>query len=223
MVQGCQELLTSMPTAFPNLIDGRTVDSADRVSDVNPSNVNDIVGEFARGTTTDVEAAIAAAKGAFAKWSQSTPQERFDVLDRAGTEILARKEELGRLLSREQGKPLADGIGEAGRAGAIFKFFAEQYGAAQRQNTYCYVGVLTPDVGEKLLAAEDAAGGPHEVFEKAELGRGQVHLPAGAADAASLRGQARGHRRGAPGRRCAGWPGAAPLSRGPSVRARRKA
>ena len=113
-----------MPTAFPNLIDGRTVDSADRVSDVNPSNVLDIVGEFARGTTTDVEAAIAAAKGAFSKWSQSTPQERFDVLDRAGTEILARKEELGRLLSREQGKPLADGIGEAGRAGAIFKFFA---------------------------------------------------------------------------------------------------
>ena len=113
-----------MPTAFPNLIDGRTVDSADRVSDVNPSNVHDIVGEFARGTTTDVEAAIAAAKGAFPKWSQSTPQERFDVLDRAGTEILARKEELGRLLSREQGKPLADGIGEAGRAGAIFKFFA---------------------------------------------------------------------------------------------------
>ena len=53
-----------------------------------------------------------------------TPQERFDILDRAGTEILARKEELGRQLSRENGKPLADGIGEAGRAGYIFKFFA---------------------------------------------------------------------------------------------------
>jgi len=113
-----------MPTAFPNLIDGRPVDSTDRVPDVNPSNVTDIVGEFARGTAKDVEVAIAAAKAAFAKWSQSTPQERFDILDRAGTEILARKEELGRLLSREQGKPLADGIGEAGRAGAIFKFFA---------------------------------------------------------------------------------------------------
>ena len=46
------------------------------------------------------------------------------MLDRAGTEILARKDELGRLLSREQGKPLADGIGEAARAGYIFKFFA---------------------------------------------------------------------------------------------------
>jgi aldehyde dehydrogenase (NAD+) len=113
-----------MPTAFPNLIDGRPVDSTDRVPDVNPSNVTDIVGEFARGTAKDVEVAIAAARAAFPKWSQSTPQERFDILDRAGTEILARKEELGRLLSREQGKPLADGIGEAGRAGAIFKFFA---------------------------------------------------------------------------------------------------
>jgi aldehyde dehydrogenase (NAD+) len=113
-----------MPTAFPNLIDGRPVDSTDRVPDVNPSNVTDIVGEFARGTAKDVEVAIAAARAAFPKWSSSTPQERFDILDRAGTEILARKEELGRLLSREQGKPLADGIGEAGRAGAIFKFFA---------------------------------------------------------------------------------------------------
>jgi alpha-ketoglutaric semialdehyde dehydrogenase len=113
-----------MPTAFPNLIDGRPVDSTDRVPDVNPSNVTDIVGEFARGTAKDVEVAIAAAKAAFPKWSHSTPQERFDILDRAGTEILARKEELGRLLSREQGKPLADGIGEAGRAGAIFKYFA---------------------------------------------------------------------------------------------------
>ena len=67
------------------------------------------------------------------KWSQSTPQQRFDVLDRAGTEILARKDELGRLLSREQGKPLADGIGEAARAGAIFKFFAGEARARRRR------------------------------------------------------------------------------------------
>jgi len=72
----------------------------------------------------ELDQAIAAARDAFKKWSRTTPQERFDILDRAGTEILARKDELGRLLSREQGKPLADGIGEAGRAGYIFKFFA---------------------------------------------------------------------------------------------------
>jgi aldehyde dehydrogenase (NAD+) len=51
-------------------------------------------------------------------------QERSDILDRIGTEILARKEELGKLLTREEGKTIAEGIGEATRAGAIFKFFA---------------------------------------------------------------------------------------------------
>jgi alpha-ketoglutaric semialdehyde dehydrogenase len=109
---------------FPNVIDGKPVESTDRTTDRNPSNLADIIGEFARGSNAEADAAVAAARGAFGKWSRTTPQERFDILDRAGTEILARKDELGRLLSREQGKPLADGIGEAARAGAIFKFFA---------------------------------------------------------------------------------------------------
>jgi aldehyde dehydrogenase (NAD+) len=113
-----------MTTTYPNLIDGRRVDSTERVPDINPSNTADIVGEFARATTAELNDAINAARQAFAKWSRTTPQERFDVLDKAGTEILARKDELGRMLAREQGKPLADGIGEAARAGMIFKFFA---------------------------------------------------------------------------------------------------
>jgi alpha-ketoglutaric semialdehyde dehydrogenase len=111
-------------TTYPNLIDGRRIDSADRQPDINPSNTADVVGEFARATTVELNDAIASARQAFAKWSRSTPQQRFDVLDQAGTEILARKDELGRMLAREQGKPLADGIGEAARAGMIFKFFA---------------------------------------------------------------------------------------------------
>ena len=113
-----------MTTTYPNLIDGRRVDSEERVPDVNPSNTADIVGEFARATPVEIHDAIQAARAAFRKWSRSSPQERFDVLDKAGTEILARKDELGRLLAREQGKPVADGIGEAARAGMIFKFFA---------------------------------------------------------------------------------------------------
>src|SRR5262249_10060372 len=114
-----------MPTAaFPNVIDGKPVDSAFRLPDINPSNVNDIIGELAVATKSDVEAAVSAARNAFKTWSVANPQQRFDILDRAGTEILARKEELGRLLSRENGKPLAQGIGEAARAGAIVKYFA---------------------------------------------------------------------------------------------------
>ncbi len=56
----------------------------------------------------------------------SNPQARADALDQIGTEILARKQELGTLLSREEGKTLPEGIGEAARAGAIFKFFAQE-------------------------------------------------------------------------------------------------
>jgi aldehyde dehydrogenase (NAD+) len=113
-----------MTVTYPNLIDGRRVDSTERQPDINPSNTADVVGEFARATTVELKDAIASARQAFAKWSRTTPQERFDVLDKAGTEILARKDELGKMLAREQGKPLADGIGEAARAGMIFKFFA---------------------------------------------------------------------------------------------------
>src|SRR5262247_3188098 len=113
-----------MPTTYANLIDGRQVESSDRNTDINPSNTADVIGDFARGSLKDLDAAIQSARTAFATWSRSNPQQRFDVLDKAGTEILARKEELGRMLAREQGKPLADGIGEAARAGMIFKFFA---------------------------------------------------------------------------------------------------
>jgi len=119
-----------MTPTYPNLIAGKSLDSAEHSTDINPSNIADIVGEFARATTAELDQAIAAAREAFPKWSRTTPQERFDILDRAGTEILARKDELGRLLAREQGKPLADGIGEAARAGYIFKYFA---GEAVRQ------------------------------------------------------------------------------------------
>ena len=113
-----------MPTAFLNYIDGRPVESREMAPDINPSNTSDVVGEFARASKSDLDAAIAAARQAFPAWSKTTPQTRFDVLDKAGTEILTRKDELGKQLAREQGKPVADGVMEAVRAGMIFKFFA---------------------------------------------------------------------------------------------------
>ncbi len=93
---------------------------------INPSNTGDVVGDYVRATKADAERAIAAAKAAFPAWSHSTPQERHDALKRIGDEIIARKDELGRLLSREEGKTLPEGIGEATRAGQIFLFFAAE-------------------------------------------------------------------------------------------------
>ncbi|MEH2559812.1 acyl-CoA reductase-like NAD-dependent aldehyde dehydrogenase [Bradyrhizobium algeriense] len=109
---------------FNNLIDGEWLSDGARAPNVNPSDTKDIVGEAVRGTRAQAEAAIAAAKAAFPAWSRSTPQARYDILKKASDEILARKDELGRLLSREEGKTLPEGIGEVARAGQIFAFFA---------------------------------------------------------------------------------------------------
>ncbi len=107
-----------------NFIAGEWVDGATITRDINPSDTNDVVGEYAQADAAQTGAAIDAAHAAFPSWSRTTPQERHDILLRVSTEILARRDELGRLLSREEGKTLPEGIGEATRAGQIFDFFA---------------------------------------------------------------------------------------------------
>ena len=111
-------------SVFQNLIGGEWVAASSASRNINPSNTNDVIGEFAQGTAADADRAVAAAKAAFPEWSRSNPQTRYDILKKASDEILARKDELGRILSREEGKTLAEGIGEAARAGQIFAFFA---------------------------------------------------------------------------------------------------
>src|ERR1700739_3468199 len=113
-----------MSAILKNFIAGDWVDGSGITKNINPSNTKDVVGEYARADRAQTEKAIAAAKAAFPAWSRSTPQERYDALNKISAEILARKEELGRLLSREEGKTLPEGIGEAARAGQIFAFFA---------------------------------------------------------------------------------------------------
>ena len=109
---------------FKNLIAGEWVDGARASRNVNPSDTSDVIGEYAQADAAQTRQAIAAARQAFAGWSLSTPQQRFDILDVAGSEILARRAELGDLLAREEGKTLPEAIGEVQRAGNIFKFFA---------------------------------------------------------------------------------------------------
>jgi aldehyde dehydrogenase (NAD+) len=113
-----------MNAILKNYISGEWVEGPAISRNINPSNTNDIVGEYAKADAAQTQEAIAAAKAAFPAWSRSTPQERFDALNRVSIEILARKEELGRLLAREEGKTLPEGIGEVARAGQIFAFFA---------------------------------------------------------------------------------------------------
>jgi aldehyde dehydrogenase (NAD+) len=91
---------------------------------INPSNLDDVVASFPKGTPADVDSAVAAARQAFPAWSEASPEVRSDVLDKAGSIVMARAKELGTLLSREEGKTVPEGTGEVMRAARILKYFA---------------------------------------------------------------------------------------------------
>jgi acyl-CoA reductase-like NAD-dependent aldehyde dehydrogenase len=135
-----------------NYIGGAWAEAAEPAPNINPSNVSDVVGEYSRANEAQVRAALAAARAAFPAWSRGGVQARADLLDRIGNEILARKDELGILLSREEGKTKPEGIGEATRAGYLFKFFA---GEVVRQ-----AGELLPSVrpGIKVEITREPVG-----------------------------------------------------------------
>ena len=113
-----------MTQKFDNLINGQWVAGASYTPNINPSNVSDVIGEYTQASAAQLDAAVQAARAAFPAWSTSGIQARADALDKIGNEILARREELGTLLAREEGKTKPEGVGEAARAGNIFKFFA---------------------------------------------------------------------------------------------------
>lgn len=110
----------------PMLIGGEWVTTSHGIENINPSDIHDIVDVYAQAGRAETQQAIAAAEAAAPKWALSGPQERHDILHRAGDEILARKQELGALLAREEGKVLPEAIGEVARAGQIFLFFAAE-------------------------------------------------------------------------------------------------
>lgn len=111
---------------FANLINGEWIETAESRPNINPSDTSDVIGNYASGTASDVDAAVEAATTALPSWSSVSPQLRFDILDAVGNAILKDKDAIGRMLSREEGKTLAEGIGETVRAAMIFKFFAAE-------------------------------------------------------------------------------------------------
>ncbi|WP_312958991.1 aldehyde dehydrogenase family protein [Stutzerimonas nitrititolerans] len=92
----------------------------------NPSDPRDVVDRFARADAQLTDVAVEAASTAAPAWAASNPQLRADVLDRIGSEILQRREELARLLAREEGKVVREALGEVDRAGRSFKFYAQE-------------------------------------------------------------------------------------------------
>ncbi len=115
-----------MAKLYGNYINGEWLKPANASPNINPSDVTDTIGEFAVGTSDDVDVAVRAAKAAFPRWSRSVPYERHAVLHRISCALFARAKEIGEVLSREEGKILSEGVAEVTRAAQVFEFFAAE-------------------------------------------------------------------------------------------------
>jgi len=110
----------------PNLIAGAWSTGVGAIENYNPSDLTDLVGLYAQASVQELDTAVEAAQAAQVEWAAYGLERKQAVLNAIGNEMMARAEELGTLLSREEGKPLAEGKGEVYRAGQFFTYYAAE-------------------------------------------------------------------------------------------------
>ena len=114
---------------FRNFVAGQWVapTSGAYFDNVNPADTSDIIGRFPASTAADVQAAVVSAQRGFELWRRTPAPARGDVLRRTGELMLARKEEIADLMTREMGKPLAETRGDV-QEGIDTAFYAATEG-----------------------------------------------------------------------------------------------
>ncbi len=109
-----------------NYIAGEWISGESEVENLNPSDLSDVIGLYAQADTAQLETALDAASSAQVEWAAAGIERRHNALMAIGQTLMARAAELGELLSREEGKPLAEGKGEVYRAGQFFTYYAAE-------------------------------------------------------------------------------------------------
>ena len=124
-----------MPSIVPSKVHnhyvaGSWLASDESIENRSPSDTSDLVGIYAQATPRQLDEALDAASEAQrswgCSWGRSKLEERSNILNAIGEELKTRAQELGELLSREEGKPLAEGTGEVYRAGQFFTYYAAE-------------------------------------------------------------------------------------------------
>ena len=109
-----------------NYIAGEWLAGASEIENRNPSDLSDLVGRYAQAEAAQLDTALNAARDAQRLWAKTGIERRYDALMAIGNELMARADELGQLLSREEGKPFAEGRGEVYRSGQFFTYYAAE-------------------------------------------------------------------------------------------------
>jgi acyl-CoA reductase-like NAD-dependent aldehyde dehydrogenase len=111
-----------------NVIGGarRQPGGAERYRAVNPAKLDDVVAEYAFSSASDIAAAIDAARGVARSWRDTSAIARGETLTKAGLLLRTRAKELGALMTREMGKPVAEATAEADYAGKVLQFYGAE-------------------------------------------------------------------------------------------------
>ncbi|MBI5599464.1 MAG: aldehyde dehydrogenase family protein [Deltaproteobacteria bacterium] len=103
---------------FKNLINGKWLDSSSRktIKSLNPADTSDVIGIVPMSSKDDVDAAVKSARKAFNPWRLTPAPKRGEIIFRAAELLLKNKDALGRLVTREMGKILKEGMGDVQEA-----------------------------------------------------------------------------------------------------------
>lgn len=116
-----------------------------------PSNGH-LISKVPAGCASDATSALEAADQAFHSWKQVPAKDRATIIKKWNDLIIQHQDDLGKLISREQGKPLAEGRGEVLYAASYVEWFAEQ---ATRSNGEI---IPTPVRSKRLMALREPVG-----------------------------------------------------------------
>ena len=146
-------MTVNTPARLQHLIAGRWVaGDGDGIRSVDPSRPQNIVAEGGAATVEDVETAVAAAAQAARAWAATPMAARGAVLLAAAEILDGHADQWGRDLSVEEGKTLAEGVGEVRRASQIFRYYGNE---GDRQAGEIYA---SPRAGEQILVTRKPVG-----------------------------------------------------------------
>ncbi len=135
-----------------NYIAGTWTAAAGPLLDVTDPATGELITRVPDSGAAEARAALDAAHAAFAAWRKVPPKRRAQIIKRWNDLVLAHQDDLGKLISREQGKPLAEGKGEVAYAASYIEWFGEE---ATRMNGET---IPAPVPGRRMFALKEPVG-----------------------------------------------------------------
>ena len=109
-----------------NYIAGQWVEGVGSIKNINPSDTSETIDEYTSCTNEQFEKSIQSASIAQKEWESVGIEKKSQTLIKIGDELIKKSKQIGELLSREEGKPLNEGIGEVFRAGQQFQYYGSE-------------------------------------------------------------------------------------------------